>query len=200
MSIVKPLFDLLVHAIRRFSWLGVLVTMIMESACLPIPSEIVMPLAGFALCSTIYDLIMGTLIGSLANLIGSWIAYIIGLYGGRPFLLKYGKYLLIGGENFKRAEDFFNKYGEIAVFVGRILPAIRTFISLPAGIFSMNPTKFTLYTFIGSLPWNFLLIYAGFKLGEYWYIIEEYMRYLDIVLVCLILILLIYLIRERKSQ
>ena len=165
-----------VAMVEYFSWYGVFIAMVMESACLPIPSEVVMPLAGFVLCHDAHDVLKATLLASIANLIGSWIAYAMGLYGGRPLIRRYGRYLLIREKEIRMAENFFAKHGEIAVLVARVMPAIRTVIGFPAGLFKMDLAKFSIYTLIGSIPWNFMLTYLGFILKERWYIVEEYVH------------------------
>ena len=179
MSLTAWLVDALVKVVKEASWLGVFATMVLESACLPIPSEAVMPLAGFALCSSLWDVAFASVLASVANLTGSWIAYFLGAKGGRAFVKRYGKYLLIGDEEFSAAERLFSRYGGVAVLIGRMMPAIRTFISLPAGLFSMNPVKFTAYTLIGSIPWNFALAYIGYILSENWKLILKYAHLLD---------------------
>ena len=201
MSLTKIVIDWIIRVVDSLSWAGVLVLMIMESACLPIPSEVVMPLAGFVLCKTKVDLVLYTIIGTNANLIGSWIAYLIGSLGGRPFLIKYGRYIMLSKEELERAKNLFDRYGDLAVLIGRMLPAIRTVISLPAGIFLMNPIKFTLYTVLGSVPWNFLLTFLGYRLGIYWYLIEEHMKYVDALVISLaISVILYFMIRKKISH
>lgn len=204
MSLTEVMINIVSWIIREMSWIGVFIAMVLESACLPIPSEIVMPLAGFVLCQDITSVIFMSLNGALANLIGSWIAYTIGRYYGEAFVTKlmanYGKYLLIGKHEYGRAKEFFVKYGTQAVFFGRMLPVIRTFISLPAGIFSIDPLKFTLYTIIGSIPWNLALTYAGYILGENWYLIEKYLYYLDIAIITVLSASFIYLLLRPKLQ
>ena len=201
MSFTKIVIDWIIRVVNNLSWAGVLVLMIMESACLPIPSEAVMPLAGFVLCKTKADLVLYTIIGTIANLIGSWIAYLMGSLGGRPFLIKYGQYIMLSEEELERAKKLFDRYGDLAVLIGRMLPAIRTVISLPAGIFLMNPIKFTLYTVLGSVPWNFLLTFLGYRLGIYWYLIEEHMKYVDALVISLaISVILYFMIRKKISH
>ncbi len=198
MSLTKCIFDLLVRIVRKYSWIGVFISMIMESACLPIPSEIVMPLTGFALCTNINSIIIAALIASIANLIGSWIAYLVGYWGGRKLILKYGKYFLIRRKEYLKAEELFERHGAIVILIGRMLPVIRTIISLPAGIFSINPTKFTTYTLIGSIPWNLALTYLGYLLGENWHLIADYVSYLDYIVIIALIILIIYILKRNK--
>jgi len=155
--------------------------MTFESACVPIPSEIIMPFSGFLVSAGKLNIFVVTLAGAFGNLIGAVITYAIGYYGGRPFILKYGKYFFVKEKEVHHAEKFFEKWGDFAVFIARNLPVIRTFISLPAGVAEMNFPKFALYSFVGSIPWCFALTYIGFLLGSHWMVIREYGHYLDII-------------------
>lgn len=146
----------------------VLALMAVQSACVPIPSEVIMPFAGAQLAHTQLGLILLATLASLASNIGSIPAYWVGSTGGRPMVERFGKYVLLGTRDLDRAEHFFNKYGSITVLVGRMLPIIRTFIALPAGIAKMNQFRFHLYTFIGSWPWCYALAWVGMKLGDKW--------------------------------
>ena len=194
MSLTAWLADELAKLVEEGSWAGVFLAMVLESACLPIPSEVVMPLAGFALCDSLEDVVFASLIASAANLVGSWIAYAVGAKGGRALARRLAR-----GEELERAERLFERYGGAAVFLGRMMPAVRTFISLPAGLFSMDPARFTLYTFAGSVPWNFALAYSGYLLGENWEIFLEYAHLLDLaVLAALLLAGAWFLLRARS--
>ncbi len=174
-------------------WPGVVALMALESACIPLPSEVIMPLAGWMLVKNkglgLDWVLMAGLYGAIGNLIGSWIAYAVGAWGGRPFLLKYGKYLLISRHDIDLADIWFAKYGQATVFLTRLMPVIRTFISFPAGVTRMNLLKFSFYTFIGALPWSAALAYAGYVAGEHWEQIRAVMRPFDIpiILVCVVL-------------
>lgn len=172
--------------------------MVIESACIPLPSEIIMTFSGFVVWqgNTTMTLFGITIIGAFANLVGSLIAYYLGLIGGRPILEKYGKYILITHNSLERADRWFDKYGYEAVFISRMLPGIRTFISLPAGIAHMDIKKFIIYTFIGSLPWTFALGYIGFSLGPHWELIESYFHILDIIVFIGVLGLIVYYINK----
>lgn len=176
--------------------------MTLESACIPIPSEIIMPFSGFVVWqgNTNMTLIGITLVGALGNLIGSLMAYFVGLKGGRPLLEKYGKYLLITHSKLDLADRWFLKYGSEAVLISRVLPIIRTFISLPAGIAHMDLKKFIVYTFIGSLPWCFVLGYIGVQLGPNWEIIQAYFHILDIVVAIGLLAIIGYMIYRYKLK
>ena len=151
----------------------------MESACIPIPSEIIMPFSGYLVATGKFSLWLVIIFGAIGNLLGSIVAYAIGAYGGRPFIEKYGKYILIRRDELDRAQKFFEKYGNLSIFLSRLLPIIRTFISLPAGIARMKFWKFCFYTLIGSLFWSGLLAYIGVFLGSNWQSMEIYFRRFD---------------------
>ena len=144
----------------------VLMLMALQSACVPIPSEVIMPFAGYALAHSQGQLILLATLASLASNLGSVLAYWVGARGGRPLVERYGRYVLLRKHDLDLAEHFFARYGSIAVLVGRMLPIVRTFIALPAGIARMNQLKFHIYTFLGSWPWCYVLAYIGMKLGD----------------------------------
>lgn len=146
----------------------VLTLMTVQSACVPIPSEVIMPFAGSALAHSQFDLILLATLASLASNLGSEVAYWVGSKGGRPLVERFGKYVLLTRHDLDRAEHFFARFGSITVLVGRMLPIVRTFIALPAGIAKMNKFRFHLYTFIGSWPWCYALAYVGMRLGDAW--------------------------------
>jgi len=145
----------------------VLALMAIQSACVPIPSEVIMPFAGFALAHSQVQLILLATLASLASNLGSIPAYWVGARGGRPLVERYGRYILLSKRDLDLADHFFARYGSITVLVGRMLPIVRTFIALPAGIARMNQVKFHIYTFIGSWPWCYALAYIGMKLGDH---------------------------------
>jgi len=180
---------------------GVFLLMALESACLPIPSEIVMPFAGWLAYDGKFNLIFATLAGTFGCLAGSVLAYLVGLYGGRKFVLKYGRCILLSEKSLDSAERWFAKYGSSAVFFSRLLPIVRTFISLPAGMARMNLARFSALTFLGSLPWCFTLTYVGFALGPNWGSITGIFRGLDVLIVlALIFIVVWYVLRRRKMR
>jgi len=185
-------------------WPGVVVLMAIESACIPVPSELIMPLAGWMLIknealSAWYILLAGVY-GALGNTIGSVIAYEVGIWGGRPFLNKYGRYILISQHDLDRADCWFARRGSWSVFTSRLLPVIRTFISLPAGIAKMPRIKFAIYTFVGSFIWSAGLAYGGYQLGEHWEQIRVFMRPFDPVVITLIIILIAYYIYRHVKH
>jgi membrane protein DedA with SNARE-associated domain len=144
------------------------VLMAVQSACIPIPSEVIMPFAGAALAHGQMDLIVLATLASLASNLGSIPAYWVGAKGGRPMVERYGSWLLLSRHDLDRVDHFFARFGSIAVLVGRMLPIVRTFIAFPAGVAKMNQVKFHVYTFVGSWPWCYALAYIGMKLGDAW--------------------------------
>ncbi len=180
---------------------GVFILMALESACVPIPSEIVLPFAGWLVYDGQFDMVLAALAGTFGCLAGSLFAYVVGLYGGRRLVLRYGKYVLLSEKSLDTAERWFSKYGDSVVFFSRLLPIIRTFISLPAGMAKMNLVRFSILTFAGSLPWCFALTYVGYALGPNWESITAVFEGLDILIVIgVIVILAWYLWRRRKRS
>ena len=186
----------LFHAI---GWPGVVAAMTIESACIPLPSEIIMPLAGWMLVKHTGDLPWAGVYGALGCTIGSIIAYGVGALGGRPILLRYGRYLLISSHDIEMADRWFARYGEATAFFSRLLPIVRTFISLPAGVSRMNFPKFVLYSFAGSFPWSLGLAWAGYLFGEHWREVREIMRPFDIpIAIVLFALFVLFLHRHLK--
>jgi membrane protein DedA with SNARE-associated domain len=188
----------------QFSWFGVVIMMAIESACIPLPSEVIMPLAGQYLIKTGDNwvaILQAGFFGAVGCVLGSTIAYWVGALGGRPLVEKYGKYLLINKHHLHTADRWFEKYGEATAFFSRLLPVIRTFISFPAGVSRMNFPKFVLYTFLGSFPWSAGLAWAG----SVWQprAIREALRPFDIPIIAIIVILVIWFVirnlRNRRS-
>lgn len=157
-----------------YGYQAVFVLMVLESAAIPIPSEVTMVFGGFLVSRGELDFFWVAMLGTVANVLGSWLAYWIGLRGGRPLIERWGRYVFLRKHELDRAEAWFERRGELAVFVSRLLPVVRTFISLPAGVARMPFGKFTLYTFLGCLPWTFALTWAGLLLGDNW---ETVLRY-----------------------
>jgi membrane protein DedA with SNARE-associated domain len=199
MSLVEWGTDLILDWISQFGYLGIIFLMALESACLPVPSEIVMPFAGYLVYSEDKMSLLGiTLAGTVGCTIGSIAAYYVGLKLGRPFVLRYGKYFLIREKHLVMAERWFEKYGDAATFISRLLPVIRTVISLPAGIAKMNFKKFVFYCFIGSVPWTFALAYIGYWLGPHWEDIQGAFRQLDIVVIVAFVVLVVWYAYKLK--
>jgi membrane protein DedA with SNARE-associated domain len=161
---------------------GVMLLMAIESACIPLPSEVIMPFAGYLVYTGRFNLIWVATAGAIGCNLGSVLAYEVGAYGGRPLIEKYGKYILLNEHDLELADKFFHRWGSATVFVGRLLPVIRTFIALPAGIAKMPRLRFHVYTFLGSWPWCFVLAYVGLKLGENWNTLGKYFHEFDAVI------------------
>src|SRR5215813_1617732 len=167
-KIIAALAGFIIAVISKTGYLGVVLLMAIESACIPLPSEIIMPFAGYLVYTGRFNLFWAATAGAIGCNLGSVIAYEIGCYGGRPLVEKYGRYIWLSRHDLDLAERFFERFGSAAVFIGRLLPVIRTFIALPAGLARMPRLKFHIYTFVGSWPWCFALAWAGMKLGEKW--------------------------------
>src|SRR6476469_7098484 len=167
-KIIEYLSYFIVSVISALGYSGVVLLMAIESACIPLPSEIIMPFSGYLVSRGEMNLWGVGVAGAVGCVLGSLVAYWVGMYGGRPMIEKYGKYILLSRHDLDLADRWFSKYGEAIVFVSRLLPAIRTFIAFPAGVARMNLTRFVIYTFAGSLPWCIGLAYFGQKLGEKW--------------------------------
>ena len=167
-KIIEYLSYFIVSTISLMGYSGVVLLMAIESACIPLPSEIIMPFAGYLVSTGEMNLWGVSVAGAFGCVVGSMVAYWVGMYGGRPVIEKYGKWFFISRRDLDMADRWFEKRGEIIVFVARLLPAIRTFIAFPAGVARMNIPKFIIYTFAGSLPWCLGLAYIGQKLGEQW--------------------------------
>jgi membrane protein DedA with SNARE-associated domain len=187
--------------IAAIGYPGVFLLMMLESMALPIPSEVVMTFAGVLAFEGRLDLIGVTLAGAIGCTVGSILAYAIGMYGGRSFICKYGRYVLLKPGHIDAAERWFRKYGNAAVFGSRLLPVVRTFISLPAGMAKMDFPRFVGLSFIGSLPWCFVLAYLGFYLGGNWQVIESYFGIFTIIVVIVVGALLTwYFVIRKRSE
>lgn len=187
-NLLSALTNLIIHTISSLGYLGVVLLMAIESACVPLPSEIIVPFAGFLAGTGRFTLFGVALAGGVGSAIGSAVMYYIGLKGGRPLVEKYGKYLFISHHDLNLADKFFARYGGASTFIGRLLPVVRTFISLPAGIERVPFWKFLWYSFLGSFIWSYVLGYAGMKLGQNWNTLRDKFHYLDIVIVLAIII------------
>jgi membrane protein DedA with SNARE-associated domain len=198
-TIISWLASLVINIISSASYFGVFFLMVLESACIPVPSEIIMPFSGFLVFSGKFIFWKVILWGTIGNLVGSILAYFVGLYAGRPMVEKYGKYILISRRDLDLADRWFSKYGQRMVFFSRLLPGVRTFISLPAGIARMDFKKFCFYTLIGCLIWSFLLTYIGLKMGENWTGIRVYFEKFDYIIALAAVIIVIWWIGRHTG-
>jgi len=181
-KILAVLFVFIKALISTTGYAGITLLMAIESACIPLPSELIMPFAGYLVYTGLFKLTLAATAGALGCNLGSLVAYEIGCYGGRPLVERYGRWILMGQRELDWADRFFARWGDWAVFFARLMPVIRTFIALPAGIARMPRVRFHIYTFLGSWPWCFGLAYLGMKLGENWRELGKYFHKFDAVI------------------
>ena len=193
-KILAALFVLIKTVIGFTGYGGIALLMAIESACIPLPSELIMPFAGYLVFEGKLTLFWAATAGAIGCNLGSLIAYEIGYYGGRPLVEKFGSYVLLGKRDLAWVESFFRRGGQLTVLIGRLLPVVRTFIALPAGIARMPRGRFHLYTFLGSWPWCFGLAYLGMKLGENWRSLGQYFHKFDAVIGVLLLLGVVYFV------
>ncbi len=174
--------------ISSFGYAGIFILMMFESMIVPIPSELVMPFAGFLIVGGRFTFLGVIIASSLGSIVGSLISYYIGYYGGNKFVLKFGKYLLLDEDDLKKTEQWFASKGEKTVLISRFIPVVRHLISIPAGIGKMDLKKFCIYTLIGATIWNGILAYFGYKLGEHWQSVREYSEPLSMVMAVVIVV------------
>jgi membrane protein DedA with SNARE-associated domain len=186
--------------IDRTGYLSVFVLMIMESMVFPIPSEAVMPFAGFLVAESKFTFALVILFSTLGSIVGSLLSYWIGRYGGRPFIDRFGKFFLLNHDDLTATEKFFNKYGEATIFICRFIPVVRHLISIPAGTGRMNLLKFALYTIVGAGMWNAFLTVCGFHLRKNWETVMHYSHYVDIAVVVLLVAGVVYFIRKHIQR
>ncbi len=181
-KILAAIFVFIKAVIATTGYGGIVILMAIESACIPLPSELIMPFAGYLVYEGHFNLFWVAMVGAIGCNVGSVIAYEIGYFGGRRLVERYGHWIFLTEHDLHWADRFFLKFGEAAVFIGRLLPVIRTFIALPAGIAKMPRVRFHVYTFLGSWPWCFVLAYIGLKLGENWNTLGKYFHQFDAVI------------------
>ena len=187
-KILVALSAFIVATIGALGYLGVVLMMAIESACIPLPSEVIMPFAGYLVSTGRFNLQLVAIAGALGCLLGSYLAYFVGASGGRWFLLRYGRWVLIAPHEVELADRFFERWGAPAVFFSRMLPVVRTFIAFPAGVARMRLLPFSIYTLAGSYPWCLALAYIGMKLGQHWDTLGPYFHRFDTVIAALLVI------------
>ncbi|BCM24840.1 DedA family protein [Methyloradius palustris] len=187
----------IIMVISTLGYGGIVLLMGIESACIPLPSEVIMPFAGYLVHTGQLTLWGVALAGAVGCVLGSIPAYYLGAYGGRTMIEKYGRYMLISQQDLHFADKAFEKHGEIIIFIGRLLPVVRTFIAFPAGIARMNMARFVIYTFSGSLIWCFLLAFAGMKLGEHWQTLGVYFHEFHYVIAVVGLVFAVWYVRRH---
>ncbi|HVP63437.1 MAG TPA: DedA family protein [candidate division Zixibacteria bacterium] len=203
-QILLVLAEFIKNVISSLGLPGIAVLMAIESACIPLPSEVIMPFAGYLVYSGRFaSLWVVALLGAIGCNLGSVLAYEIGAFGGRPLIERYGRYILMNRHDLEVSDRFFQKYGSITVFIGRLLPVIRTFIALPAGIARMPRLRFHIYTFVGSFPWCYALAYVGLKLGERWETdprLKQWLHRFDALIVLVLLAGIVWFVRNHLKN
>jgi membrane protein DedA with SNARE-associated domain len=208
-ALEHQLVEFLMNLFQTIGWAGVVVIMALESANIPIPSEVTMPLAGWMLVqaqgmSAWHAFLLGGLLGAVGCTIGSIISYALGAWGGRPLVERHGKYILVSEEDLAKADRWFARWGDWAAFISRLLPIVRTFISFPAGVVRMNFARFVVYSLMGSFIWCGLLALGGYYFGEHWEELRALMRPFDIpialVIIAGISYYVIHHIRKGRKQ
>jgi membrane protein DedA with SNARE-associated domain len=199
-SLTDPIVQFAVDVVDKLGLPGIFVLMVAESACIPIPSEATMLFAGFNVSEGHYSLLVVVAVGTAANVVGSWIAYAVGYYGRVDVLEKHGRKLHIKPSHLAWADRWFERYGDATVFFSRMLPVIRTFISLPAGVARMPFWRFTLFTTLGCIPWIFMLTFIGKQVGDRWVSWKDSLHYVDYAVVALVLVgIVVLLLRRRRA-
>ncbi len=193
-NLIDLLAKFIVAVIGFSGYTGVFILMLIESCGIPMPSEVIMPFSGFLVAAGKLNFWLVVLAGTFGNLVGSLLAYWIGLVGGRPLIEKYGKYFLISRHDLDLADRWFSRFGQLTVFFGRLLPVIRTYISFPAGIAKMDIKKFSFYTFLGALPWTLLFAWLGVKMGNNWELIREKLHNFDLAILALVILVIAWYI------
>ncbi|MDK2888754.1 MAG: hypothetical protein PWP72_1632 [Thermoanaerobacter sp.] len=199
-SLLEVIVEWTVDFISRLGYWGIAIGMAIESANVPLPSEVILPFGGYLVSTGRLDFFWAAMAGTIGGTVGSIISYLMGYWGGRPFLIRYGRYFGISLRHLELAEMWFQRYGEATVFFTRLMPVVRTFISLPAGISGMNFPRFVIYTFLGSLPWSFFLTYLGMKMGQHWQDLKYWFHRLDVVVLLALVALAVYLWWRKRRK
>lgn len=194
---IELLFNWITSFISFIGYFGIFILMVMESMIFPVPSEAVMPFAGYLASTGRFDLYFVTLIATFGTIVGSLISYYIGR-SGEHFIVKYHKLFLLNEHHLEWTKNFFKKYGGKTIFISRFIPVVRHLISIPAGMGRMNLKHFIIFTFLGGLIWNFILAYFGFKLQEKWTVINNYSKPIDLIILILLVISILYLLIKNR--
>lgn len=190
----------IVTSISHLGYGGIVLLMAIESACIPLPSEVIMPFSGYLVFTGTFNLWAVAVTGAMGCVIGSLAAYGVGAWGGRPLVERYGRYLLLSRHDLALAERWFDRYGDITIFVGRLLPIVRTFIALPAGVARMPLWRFNLYTFAGSFIWCLVLAWMGLQLGRHWDTLGTYFHRFDLLVAAAGGVLVLWFVRRRMRR
>lgn len=201
--IFEFLTELILRGMDFGGYWAVFLLMALESMIAPVPSEIVMPFAGFLIVQEKATLLGVALISAFGSVFGSLLSYWLGIFGGRRFILRFGKYLLLDESHLEWTEQFFRRYGEKTIFISRFIPVVRHLISIPAGIGKMRIGRFIAYTFAGAIIWNTFLAWVGMKLRERWEIVHNYSSQIDVVMIAILVVLFVWFvykhIKKRKT-
>ena len=198
--VAEQVFQIVIDYIALWGYTGIFIGMALESACIPVPSELIFGFAGYLVYLRKLNFTMSIIAGVSGGLLGSIVAYLIGFYGGQPFITKYGKYMFLSKKHVDTAQRWFDRYGLKATFFSRLLPIVRTFISLPAGFAKVNLGKFIIYTVLGSLPWTVALIYAGHMLGENWRELNTMGHEASLIVAILLIAFAVYYFWKNRTQ
>ena len=198
--ILEALAGFIIYVISSMGLPGIVLLMAIESACIPLPSEVIMPFSGYLVYLGKHSLWSVGLAGAVGCVVGSVPAYYLGMYGGRPLIEKYGRYILMSHRDLDLAERWFARHGEATVFFARLLPVVRTFIAFPAGVARMDMTRFVAYTFAGSLPWCLGLAYVGMAMGERWPTLREYFHKFDLLIGAAIVAGIVWYVRRHLKN
>ena len=199
-TILKPITSFVLSVISTWGYAGIVVCMTIESACIPLPSEVIMPFSGYLVTTGRFTLWGVALAGAIGNVLGSWIGYWLGSVGGRPLAERLSRWHVVRVEEYDRADRWLHRHGLQVAFWTRLVPIVRTFVSFPAGAARVPIARFTMYTFVGSYIWSFILAWVGAKFGEHWESIHEVWRGFDLaVLVALLALFLLWLRSHLKS-
>ena len=194
---LEQLFHIVIEYIAIWGYAGIIIGMALESACIPVPSELILSFAGYLVYLGQIDFTMSVVAGIIGGLIGSIVAYLVGCYGGQPLVAKYGRYFMLNHRNVDMAQRWFDRYGLKAIFFSRLLPVVRTFISLPAGFAKVNFGNFVIYTLLGSIPWTITIIYTGMLLGENWKLLNTVGHQASLIVAAGLLVAIVYYYRRN---
>ena len=198
--ILELLASFVIYVISAMGLPGIVLLMAIESACIPLPSEVIMPFSGYLVFKGEHSLLAVSLAGAFGCVVGSVPAYYLGMYGGRPLIEKYGKYILMSHHDLDLADGWFQRHGEATVFIARLLPVVRTFIAFPAGVAKMDMTRFIAYTFAGSFPWCLGLAYIGMVLGENWPTLRGYFHKFDVLIGLVLVAGVVWYVRRHLKH
>jgi membrane protein DedA with SNARE-associated domain len=199
-KIIEALSGFVIGVISSGGYPGIVLLMAIESACIPLPSEVIMPFSGYLVYTGRLSLLWVAFAGALGCNVGSLVAYEIGAYGGRPLVERFGSYILLSRKELDLADHFFERYGSATVLISRMLPVVRTFIALPAGVARMPRLRFHVYTFIGSFPWCLGLAYLGMKAGQNWHYLGKYFHQFDAVIGGVLVLAVVVFVWSRWSH